>query len=199
MSAHTSSAFAALLGSDHATASRQRMNITRLTVKHKLASRHSSGNPKEFRMRRAIALVTALAFLAPASATADTTAPVLSGLRGVIVKAVRCDLFTVNGDDRKVVGTIRSFRVCPLVGVDGTTGPAVLLSPTKRSVAFRAVRAALAAADGIAKPGQVCAMYADVPRLVFAVTSKGTWQLHIPVDSCNHYGRAVLAALGAAA
>lgn len=150
-------------------------------------------------MRRAIALVTALAFLVPASATADTIAPVKSGLRGVFVKSVRCDLITVNGDDRRVTGTIRSFRVCPQAGIDGTVGPAVLLSPTKRSVAFRAVRAALAVADGVAKPGQVCAMYADVPRWVFVVTSKGTWQLHIPVDGCNHYTRAVQAALGAAA
>ena len=150
-------------------------------------------------MRRIAVIALTFVCLAPVSVKADTSKPVLSGLRGARVTTVRCDLITVNGDDRPVTGTIRSFRVCPQPAIDGATGAAIVLSPTKRSVAFRAMRSALAASDGVAKPGEVCPMYADVFRQVFVVTSKGIWSMHLPVDSCRHYTRAVQGALGAAA
>ena len=146
-----------------------------------------------------IALALALTAVLAAPAYADTSKPVESGLRGVRVTSIQCDRITVAGDDRVITGTVKSFRVCPPPAPVGTSSEIVALSPTKRSVAFRAMRTALVARDGVTKPGQMCAMYADLMRLVYVVTSKGTWLAHLPVDSCHHYTKAVLNALAASA
>lgn len=143
------------------------------------------------RSRALLLLLTGgMALAMMASASADTSTPVKSGLRGSRVQSANCSVATVSGNDVRIVGHVRSIRVCPTAMLTGA-----VLSAARRPVVFRAMRSALSARDGAARADQFCTFYADIPRLVYVVTSKGAWVVHLPVDSCGHYTKAVVAAL----
>ena len=145
--------------------------------------------------RTALALVVALGLVAPVPATAAQA----SGLRGVRVTSMPCPT-TVPAERTGVAitGTVRSIHVCPGDSPTGT-GAVAAVTPTGQPKAFTALVSALREPDGLVTPGLACTMYADLPRLVYVVTSTGNWRVHLPVDACRHYRPSLLQALNAAA
>ncbi len=131
----------------------------------------------------------------PTTTTSVHTTPA-PGLRGIPVRAFACpppaDSPAVS--PRHIADVdVEAFLLCPL-GMPGQTARAVTVAAG--GVAFDGLVSALSQPDTPKPPGDtVCAAYADLIQHVLAKTSRGAFQVSIPVDSCGHYLRAALDAL----
>jgi hypothetical protein len=86
---------------------------------------------------------------------------------------------------------ITTITVCP--DPTGASVPGYALTGSEMSRLLKV----LAAPDTKPATHQVCAMYADLPILIFATTRDGhSYLLRIPVDGCGHYLSQVQTALG---
>lgn len=137
------------------------------------------------------ALVTACGGSPAGPGTAPASPAAGAALHGAALATFACPA-RATGDRRVPAADVTAVRLCPRPPVDA------------RAVTLRAddprwdrLLAALSAADVPPEPGQVCPAYADLEQRVVADSARGPLRVHIPVDGCRHYQRAVVGLLAA--